>query len=181
MTPNHADETQPAQHRTAGPGRGLGLLGQQHLDPAGGGVRGGRSQPPLLGGLGRHPPLQSQREEKHKVGATKSWRIDFTRVDAFRNNFLESGPFSRWAALALPCHAGGQPWPSSPCPPPSHAHRQSRRAGPRGPRVREGEGLAQSDGRAWAPSLRPRSSMLSRSLNPSPRGAAQSQRKKGWR
>lgn len=56
MTPNHADKTQPVQHRTAGPGRRLGLLGQQHLDPAGV-ARGCHSQPPLLGGLGRHPPV----------------------------------------------------------------------------------------------------------------------------
>lgn len=56
MTPNHADKMQPGQHRTAGPGGGLGLLGQQHLDPAGV-TLGCHSQPPLLGGLGQASPV----------------------------------------------------------------------------------------------------------------------------
>lgn len=95
-----------------------------------GGGPGCHSQPPLLGGLGRHPPVTVTAGEKHKVGATKSWRIDLTRVDAFRNNFLESGLFSQV----------GSRGPAPPAPRPL-MHTQSRRAGPRGPRVREGRDL----------------------------------------
>lgn len=46
----------------------------------------------------------------------------------------------RWAAVVL----------APPAPRPL-MHTQSRRAGPRGPRVREGEGLAQSGGEGMAP------------------------------
>lgn len=91
-TPNHADKTQPGQHGTAGPGGGPGFWDSstQILQ----GDPGVSPPPPLLGGF---PPLQSQWEKKQQNHGASS----FTRVYAFRNNFLESSLFSQGAAVVL--------------------------------------------------------------------------------
>lgn len=156
MTPNHADKMQPVQHRTEGPQQEARAPGTAALRSCRGGP-GCHSQPPLLGGLGRHPATVTMGREA-QGRSNIIMRINLTRVFVFGNNFLESLCSQEGSlGVALPCR-----WAAVVLPPPLPSHAHTDRAGgqdPEAPGSGKGRDLLRVTGRAWPPSLRHCSSM----------------------
>lgn len=85
-TPNHADETQPAQHSKAEGARGGTSPATTALRPCGGGPGMLLPATPLWGALGRHPSLTgTTKRGASEVRAPMPCGITLRSVYAFRD------------------------------------------------------------------------------------------------